>query len=141
MLTVNKNGPKPIHFTSKVCQQIRFGYFLGLGTPLFGFGTLTKIRNMSTLTWHKTCNITHNRYISLLFHRQRVNLHTKYMVSLSLHLLGERITLLKRRTFQKNMKFLEKHFTFFISHQLTLKQNGGGWQKSQCRHVSTETYS
>ena len=33
------------------------------------------------------------------------------------------------------MKFLEKHFTFFILHQLTLKQNGGSWQKSQCRHV------
>ena len=27
MLTVNKMAPKPIHFASKVHQQIRFGYF------------------------------------------------------------------------------------------------------------------
>ena len=39
------------------------------------------------------------------------------------------------------MKFLEKHFTFFILHQLTLKQNGGGAAKITMQACSTETYS
>ena len=88
MLTVNKMAQKPIHFASKVCQQIRFWLLFGLGTPPFWFWNPYK--NMKTcLLWHgiKLVISLKTGTFYFYFHRQRVNLHTKCMVSLSLHYL------------------------------------------------------
>ena len=133
--------PKIHTFHFKSVSTNMFWLLFSLGTPLFGFGTLTKIWNMSTLTWHKTCNITQNRYISILFHRQRVNLHTKYMVSLSLHYLERENNITKKGNFSEKYEIFRETFHFFHLASTHLKTKWWRVAKITMQACSTETYS